>query len=209
MRYFPYGPIETDALKKADPILGSAIEQLGHPNRPLIPDMFTALIHYVIAQQISTKAAKTVMNRIINRCEGNITPKKMMEFSKEDIQAFGISWKKADYIQEIAFAFISGKINTRELQNSEEKQIIQTLTALPGIGIWTVEMLMLHSLQRPNICSWTDLGIRRGIMRLYGIKTISKTEFEKLRRHYTPYGSVASIYLWEVAHQEEYKNKIY
>jgi DNA-3-methyladenine glycosylase II len=201
MQCFPYGTIETEALKAADPILGAAIDRLGHPDRPLMPDLFTALVNCVIAQQISTKAAETVYNRVVDRCGGAVTPEQIAKFSEEEIQSLGMSRRKAGYIRGIAFAFVSGQIDARELRDADEDRIIRELTALPGIGIWTAEMLMLHSLQRPDICSWHDLGIRRGMMRLYGMETVSKKEFEELRRRYSPYGSVASIYLWALAHQ--------
>lgn len=201
MQCFPYGTIETEALKAADPILGAAIDRIGHPDRPLMPDLFTALVNCVIAQQISTKAAETVYNRVIDRCGGAVTPEQIAKFSEEEIQSLGMSRRKAGYIRGIAFAFVSGQIDARELRDADEDRIIRELTALPGIGIWTAEMLMLHSLQRPDICSWHDLGIRRGMMRLYGMETVSKKEFEELRRRYSPYGSVASIYLWALAHQ--------
>ena len=201
MQCFPYGTIETEALKAADPILGAAIGRLGHPDRPLMPDLFTALVNCVIAQQISTKAAETVYNRVVDRCGGAVTPEQIAKFSEEEIQSLGMSRRKAGYIRGIAFAFVSGQIDARELRDADEDRIIRELTALPGIGIWTAEMLMLHSLQRPDICSWHDLGIRRGMMRLYGMETVSKKEFEELRRRYSPYGSVASIYLWALAHQ--------
>lgn len=201
MQCFPYGTIETEALKAADPILGAAIDRIGHPDRPLMPDLFTALVNCVIAQQISTKAAETVYNRVVDRCGGAVTPEQIAKFSEEEIQSLGMSRRKAGYIRGIAFAFVSGQIDARELRDADEDRIIRELTALPGIGIWTAEMLMLHSLQRPDICSWHDLGIRRGMMRLYGMETVSKKEFEELRRRYSPYGSVASIYLWALAHQ--------
>ncbi|MCZ0862802.1 DNA-3-methyladenine glycosylase family protein [Methanocorpusculum vombati] len=201
MQYFPYGTMETEALKAADPILGAAIDRLGHPDRPLMPDLFTALVNCVIAQQISTKAAETVYGRVVDRCGGAVTPEQIARFSEEEIQSLGMSRRKAGYIRGIAFAFVSGQIDARKLREADEDRIIRELTALPGIGIWTAEMLMLHSLQHPDICSWHDLGIRRGMMRLYGMETVSKKEFEELRRRYSPYGSVASIYLWALAHQ--------
>ncbi|MDR0981109.1 MAG: DNA-3-methyladenine glycosylase 2 family protein [Methanocalculaceae archaeon] len=201
MQYFPYGTIETEALKAADPTLGAAIDRLGHPNRPLMPDLFTALVNCVIAQQISTKAAETVHGRVVDRCGGVVTPEQIVRLSEEEIQSLGMSRRKAGYIRGIALAFVSGQIDVQELRNAEEDRIIRELTALPGIGIWTAEMLMLHSLQHSDICSWHDLGIRRGMMRLYGMEAISKVEFEVLRRRYSPYGSVASIYLWALAHQ--------
>lgn len=204
MQYFPYGTRETDALKAADPILGEAIDRLGHPDRPLMPDLFAALVNCVISQQISTKAAETVWGRLLDRCGGLVTADRIAEFPEEEIQALGMSRRKAGYIGGIARAFVSGQIDPVCLAGADDDRIIRELTALPGIGIWTAEMLMLHSLQHPDICSWNDLGIRRGMQRLYGRETLTKSEFDELRRRYSPYGSTASIYLWAVAHAESW-----
>lgn len=201
MQYFSYGTTEIEALKAADPVLGAAIERLGHPNRPLMPELFPALVNCVIAQQISNKAAETVQGRVTDRCGGTVTPDLVADLTEEEMQALGMSRRKAGYIQGIARAFVSGQIDARKLWEADEDQIVRELTALPGIGVWTAEMLMLHSLQRPDICSWHDLGIRRGMMRLYGMDTLTKAEFDEHRRRYSPYGSVASIYLWALAHE--------
>ncbi len=201
MQYFSYGTTETYALKEADPILGAPSDRLVNPNRPLMPDIFTALVNSVIAQQISNKAAETVQGRVTDRCGGEVTPDRIAELTEEEIQSLGMSRRKAGYIRGIALAFVSGQINPQTLRKADENQIVRELTALPGIGVWTAEMLMLHSLQRPDICSWHDLGIRRGMMRLYGLDTLTKAEFDEHRRRYSPYGSVASIYLWVLAHE--------
>lgn len=74
---------------------------------------------------------------------------------------------------------------------------------LKGIGEWTAEMLLIHSLQRADVLSYKDLGIRRGIMRLYGLEELSKQEFNVYRKRYSPYGTVASIYLWEISSRKE------
>lgn len=200
MQYFPYDTTETDALKAADPILGAAIDQLGHPNRPLTPDLFSALVNCIIAQQISIKAAETVWNRMLDRYGGSITAEQIACSCEEEIQSLGMSARKARYIRGIACAVVSGQLDAAALVDADDDQIIRELTALPGIGIWTAEMMMLHSLQRPDILSWNDLGIRRGILRLYAREDISRDEFAELRRRYSPYGSVASIYLWAIAH---------
>ncbi|NLY31532.1 MAG: DNA-3-methyladenine glycosylase 2 family protein, partial [Firmicutes bacterium] len=74
-------------------------------------------------------------------------------------------------------------------------------TALPGVGVWTAEMLLIFSLNRPNILSYNDLAIRRGITNLYGLKELTRDQFEKYRARYSPYCSVASLYLWELSGQ--------
>ncbi len=80
-----------------------------------------------------------------------------------------------------------------------DEEIIDVLSSLRGIGVWTAEMLLLFSLCRPDVVSWGDQAIRRGMMNLYGLKTLSREQFERYRRRYSPYGSVASLYLWAIS----------
>lgn len=85
-----------------------------------------------------------------------------------------------------------------------DDEVIRRLTALPGVGVWTAEMLMIFSMQRPDVVSFGDAAIRRGIMRLYGLQTLGRTEFDVYRSRWSPHGSVASFYLWAVAHRKEW-----
>ncbi len=200
MQYFSYGDTEITGLKARDPILGAAINRLGHPNRPVIPDLFSALIYSVVGQQVSAKAAETVWGRMKDAYRDSITPETIAAAGADEIQQFGMSKRKAGYICGIADAAVSGRLDTSSLREKADEQILQELTALPGVGVWTAEMMLLHSLERPDILSRHDLGIQRGIMRLYNLPSLSKAEFEELRARYSPYGSVASIYLWEISH---------
>ena len=80
-----------------------------------------------------------------------------------------------------------------------DAEIISRLSALDGVGVWTAEMLLIFSLQRPDVVSWGDLAIRRGMMALYGLNSLTRTQFDNYRKRYSPYGSVASLYLWALA----------
>ncbi|MDR3102382.1 MAG: DNA-3-methyladenine glycosylase 2 family protein [Methanocalculaceae archaeon] len=200
MQYFIYGEDEITFLKKRDPILGTAIDRLGLPDCQVIPDLFTALVNSVVAQQISTKATETVWGRMLDCYGGDITADRISRSTQEEVQKFGMSRRKAGYIKGIADAIASGRLDVSALAKKSDDQIIKELITLPGIGVWTAEMALLHSLERPDVLSWNDHGIRRGIMRLYHMDTLSKNEFAELRRRYTPYGSIASIYIWAVAH---------
>ena len=94
-----------------------------------------------------------------------------------------------------------GELDLAGLRSLSDADVILRLTALPGVGRWTAEMYLLFSLQRPDVVSWGDLAIRRGMMNLYGLTTLSREEFDRYRRRYSPYGSVASLYLWAVSHR--------
>lgn len=116
-----------------------------------------------------------------------------------DIRSVGMPARKAEYIKSIAEAAASGAINTDELNEMDDADIIKKLSSLRGIGVWTAEMLMIFSLRRSDVLSRDDFGIRKGIQTLYGLEKFEKGFFEECRRRYSPYCSVASIYLWEIA----------
>ncbi len=198
MTYFKYGEREIEYLKKSDEILGRAIDLIGTVRRRVDSDVFQSLISSIISQQISTKAALTIKGRLLALL-GEITPRNIDKTSIEEIQKCGMSHRKAGYIKGIGEAAISGDIDFNNLSNLEDQEIIKELTKLKGVGEWTVEMLLIHSLERPDILSYKDLAIRRGIISLYGLTGLSKKEFEVYRGRYSPYGTTASIYIWEIA----------
>ncbi len=198
MEIFKYGSIEIDYLKKKDKKLAEAIDRIGMIEREVTSDLFTALISSIVAQQISAKAADTVWSRIVERF-GEVTPERLAQISTEEIQQCGLSMRKASYIKGITEAVIKGELNLEELTKLSDDEVAQRLSVLNGIGVWTAEMLMIFSMQRPDIVSWGDLAIRRGMMMLYHHKELPKERFERYRRRYSPYGSVASLYLWAIS----------
>jgi 3-methyladenine DNA glycosylase/8-oxoguanine DNA glycosylase len=202
MGIFRYGTREIRYLGKRDTRLGRAIDAIGMIERKVTPDIFTALVASVAGQQVSAKAAETVWARMENRF-GTISPEKIAAASAEEIQQCGMSMRKAGYIRGIGNAAADGTLDLDGLHSLPDNEVIARLTALDGVGIWTAEMLLIFSMQRPDVVSWGDLAIRRGMMRLYGLETIGRAQFEKYRRRYSPYGSVASLYLWEISHRQD------
>lgn len=198
MEVFKYGRAEIEHLKKKDRKLGLAIDRIGMIERRVIPDLFAALVNSIVAQQISAKAAATVWTRLVGRC-GGITPGAVSAVEVESIRQCGLSVRKARYIKGVGEAVAQGELDLSALSALPDDEVIRRLSTLPGIGAWTAEMLLIFSLQRPNIVSRGDLGIQRGMMRLYGIDRVDRAAFEKYRKRYAPYGSVASLYLWKVA----------
>lgn len=200
MDIFKYGQEEMEYLKKRDKKLGAAIEKIGLIKRKITPDPFTAVISSVISQQISTKAAETVLNRLSKLLE-NITPENIAQKDLSEIKSCGMSERKARYITGIAEASLSGEVDFNSLDTLTDGEVIEKLSSLNGVGIWTAEMLLIFSLCRPDIVSYNDLAIRRGMMKLYGLKELSKEDFRKYRKRYSPYGSIASLYLWVLSVQ--------
>jgi DNA-3-methyladenine glycosylase II len=198
MQFFEYGYTEIEHLKRRDKKLGEAIDRIGMLQREIKPDPFTALISSIVSQQISKKAAETVWNRLSILVE-RITPENIAKVSLDEIQSCGMSARKAGYIQGIANAATSGMVNFDTLHTLCDEAIIKNLSSLNGVGVWTAEMLLIFSLCRPDVVSYGDLAIRRGMMNLYGLKELRKEKFARYVKKYSPYGSVASLYLWELS----------
>lgn len=198
MEYFTYGEKEISHLKARDPVLGQAIDRIGMIKREVHTELFAALVNSIVGQQISTKAQVTVWNRMK---EGlvEVTPQKVGQCTKEELQSFGISFRKAEYIKTAAERVLNGSLDLRGLSEAEDEQVKQELTKLPGVGVWTAEMLMTFSMQRPDIVSYSDLAIQRGMRMLYHHRAITPKLFQKYARRYSPCGTVASLYLWAVA----------
>jgi DNA-3-methyladenine glycosylase II len=193
---FPYSGRETAHLAKRDPALGGIIKRIGRIEREVEPDLVVALIRSVIAQQISSKSAATVRRRLHDML-GGIRPEAVAAAPVEAIQACGMSMRKAGYVKGIAEAALNGRLDARAVANLDDAGVIAALSGLKGVGVWTAEMLLIFSLCRPNVLSWGDFAIRRGLMKLYRLDTLNKEEFAALHARYSPYASVASLYLWE------------
>lgn len=198
MDYFTYGEKEIQYLKDNDMALGQAIDEIGMLNKEIISDPFKAIISSVVGQQISNKAADTVNERLV-KLLGEITPENIQKATVEDIQKCGLSFRKVDYIKGIGEAAINGTVDFSKLDQLSDEEVIEKLTSLYGVGVWTAEMILIFSLGRKDVLSFKDLAIIRGMKRLYNLESVSKKEFEEYRKIYSPYGSVASLYLWELS----------
>ena len=148
-RHFQYGDEEIHWLKSRDPILGAAMDEIGRIRRAVIPDLFTALANAIVGQQISTKAQETVWKRMVERFSP-ITPQGIAATAVEELQACGISMRKAFYIKEAAQSAASGSLDLTRLSAMPDNEICTCLSRHKGVGVWTAEMLMTFSMQRPD-----------------------------------------------------------
>ncbi|MEK4511429.1 DNA-3-methyladenine glycosylase family protein [Paenibacillus sp. FSL K6-2524] len=197
-KYYDYGQEEIDYLNSVDETLGTAMKRLGKIERAIIPDLFTALVYAIVGQLISVKAVRTIWARMQERF-GEISAHNLAMQTADDIQGCGMTMKKAVCIHQIAQTIAQGDFNLNELNEFSDQEVIKKLTMLNGIGKWTAEMMLINSMERPNIVSWGDIAIRRGMMKLYGLDSLSKEQFDQYCLRYSPFGSVASIYLWELS----------
>jgi DNA-3-methyladenine glycosylase II len=201
-RYFEYGDTEVDYLKSHDKRLAGAIDAVGHIYRPMEEgSLFSGIVHHIIGQQVSSAAQATVWARLQDQL-GEVTPEAVDAASVEELQSCGTTFKKVEYIKGVASRVMSGQLDLDAVKHMPDEEAIQALSSLPGIGRWTAEMLLLFNLGRPDILSYGDLAIQRGMRMVYHHRKITRPLFERYRRRYSPYGSVASLYLWEISHMD-------
>jgi len=197
--YFPFGSTEVEYLSARDPVLGNAIARIGHINRECNPDPFYSVVRGIVSQLISKKAQITVMGRL-EAALGGITPETVLRTDADSLQALGMTFRKAENIMAFAQRIAEGSFDLNALRTMSDAEAIAALSSLKGIGVWTAEMLLLFCFRRPDIMSRRDLAIVRGLRILHGLETVDKATFETYRALYSPYGSTASLYLWELSH---------
>lgn len=195
MNYFIYDDKAINHLRAACPRLGEIIKDMGKINRPVEPDLFKSLVTGIISQQISVKSAQTVSQRLMNLVDA-FTPEGLLAMSDEEIQQCGLSFKKVSYIKGICAAVVTKTLDLEGLRQLADEEVVAELVKLSGIGQWSGEMFLIFSLMRPDVVSYGDLVIRKAIMKLYGLDKLTKKEFKEYVKRYSPYGSVASLYLW-------------
>ncbi len=196
--YFPYGDTETEYLKQRDPVLAEVIDTLGHIDREMDEDIYSALVHHIVAQQISAPALKTVWQRMLGRL-GTVTPENVYALTPEELQSFGITFRKAGYIRELTEKVLDGTLDIARFPQMSDEEVIRELSALRGIGVWTAEMLLLFAMGRKDILAFDDLAIQKGMRMVYHHRRITRKLYRKYKKRWSPYNSVASLYLWRVA----------
>ena len=196
--YFEYGKVETEYLKSKDPRLAEVIDRIGYIERDADNDLFASVIHHIVGQQISAKAQQTVWNRM-NDSLNEVTPAGICKVSVQKLQSFGMTFRKAEYIKDFAQKVLDSEFDLDAVEHMIDKEAIATLSSLKGIGVWTAEMILLFCLRRPNILSFDDLAIRRGMAIVYHRKDIDRKLFERIRKRLSPCCSVSSLYFWAVA----------
>ena len=196
--YFEYGETEIAYLKSKDKKMAEVIEQVGFIKREVDTDLFSSVIHHIIGQQISTKAQATIWKRMSDSL-GTVNAETILEADPAQLQSFGMTFRKVEYIRDFADKVHSGVFDLEAISERNDQDAIKELSSLKGIGVWTAEMILLFCLQRPDIFSFDDLAIQRGLRMVYHHRKIDRKLFEKYRRRLSPYCSVASLYLWAVS----------
>lgn len=190
-----YGEEEIAYLSARDKKLGEFIRKTGFVERYAFDDLFSGLCYNIVNQQLSMKAADALYEKI-RAAVGEIVPENML--SSERLFGCGLSHSKADCIALCADKFKRGEITSERFSEMSDEEVVKTLTEIKGIGAWTAEMTMIFCLGRKDVLSLSDYGIRKGLSSLHGIDMKDLAAMRKFKKLYSPYGTTASIYLWEI-----------
>jgi DNA-3-methyladenine glycosylase II len=188
----------TNHLKK-DPVLGPIVQSVG-PYRITFRDpTFSALVGSIVSQQLSTKVARVIFARLVAAMpENELTPENILKLRPARMRTLGLSARKVEYIRDIARHTRNGTLDFASLPSMNDEAVIECLTKVKGVGVWTAHMFLLFALQRPNILAVGDLGIRSAIKKAYQLDHLpTAQEVEELAVHWRPYCSAACWYLWK------------
>ena len=185
------------ALCRRAPEFREVVRKIDLDGFECMDDLFPALVRSILAQQLSVKAADTICRRV-EELLGTVTPETLAAAEPDALRRCGVSARKITYLRGIADAALTGAIDFHALSRLSDAEIINELVKLKGVGVWTAEMLLIFALGRPDVLSFRDLGIRRGIMLLNGLDRLTEQDFAFYRRRYSPYGTLVSLYLWRI-----------
>jgi len=185
-------------LKKSDPVLGSIIERVGSYKIEYREPVFQNLVRSIVYQQLSGKAALTIFNRLMAAAKSDpLTPESILKLRPAKMRALGLSKQKLTYIRELARLTRAGQVSFERLPEMDDVAIVETLTKVKGVGVWTAHMFLIFALRRPDVLPTGDLGIRVAIKKAYGLAELPKpAEMEEIGRAWRPWSSVACWYLW-------------
>lgn len=185
-------------LLKSDPVLAEVIKKVGALEERKSQNYFLDLIESIISQQLSIKAAGTIWKRFQNLFRGDITAEKVLKTDDQKIRDCGISWAKISYIKDLAKHTKESTLMFEKFDEMGDEEIAVELVRVKGIGRWTAEMFLMFAMGRPDIFSYGDLGIRKGVMRLYGMKSEPTVkQAEKISEKWKPYRTYGCRYVWK------------
>jgi DNA-3-methyladenine glycosylase II len=196
------------ALAAADPTMAALIERIGEidiatrlrrrsEERPA--DAYGALLRAIVGQQLSTKAARTIYGRILELFDGRTPPpEQLLEADESALRAAGLSGRKVEYVRDLAAHVLSGELELDRLGELPDEEVVAEIVAVRGLGVWTAEMFLLFHLERPDVLSGGDLGIRKAVQLEYGLEEMpAPTRVLEIGEPWRPHRSLASLYLWE------------
>jgi DNA-3-methyladenine glycosylase II len=191
-----------DAYKilKKDPILRKVIRKTGEFPHGKHKDIYFALLRSITSQQLSAKAGDTIFGRFLNLfSDEDPQPERLIKMKVEKLREAGLSYAKAGYLKNIAEYALTHGFEYRKLSKLSDEELIAYLTAIKGVGKWTAEMILMFTMNRPDILPLDDVGIRNAMKDLYGLKGDGRKlllEMEETASLWRPYRTLACRHLW-------------
>ena len=199
-------------LARSDPVMDGLIERHGalsmterrRRSGRERTDPYGTLLGSVISQQLSSKAARTIYNRVLELFGGRTpTPAELLAVDPADLRACGLSGRKVEYIRDLAAHVQSGELELDRLEDLSDEEVIAEITAIRGFGVWSAHMFLMFFLERPDVLPVGDLGIRRATQIAYGLDDLpDPAELERIAEPWRPHRTLACLYLWESLHNE-------
>jgi DNA-3-methyladenine glycosylase II len=203
-------------LKKSDPVLRAIIEQVGPFRMDFRDATFHSLARAIVYQQLNGKAASTIFSRFSSVAGEPVTPEGILNLTPAQMRAVGLSQQKSSYLLDMAERAHRGDLDFTRLADMSEEEVIEHLTQVKGVGVWTAHMFLMFTLRRPNVLPTGDFGIRMAMYKHYldkkarvskssknrkpvkqpKIKLPTPEQMEKIAKCWEPYRSVACWYLW-------------
>jgi DNA-3-methyladenine glycosylase II len=184
-------------LKKCDPVLRAIIERVGPFRMEYGPAEFHSLAEAIVYQQLNGRAAVTIFNRFAALAGEPLTPAGILKLTDEQLRSVGLSKQKSAYLKDLAAKTASGQLDFARLPELSDEEVIEHLTQVKGIGVWTAHMFLMFSLRRPNVLPTGDYGVQMAVKKHYKKRKLPKPkDMEKIARAWEPYRSVACWYMW-------------
>src|SRR5580704_15177550 len=184
-------------LKRSDPILSEIIDRVGEYQIAFRDPDFETLAKSIVYQQLSGRVASVIFGRLAKAAGGKVTPENVLKLRPSRMRTLGLSGQKTAYIRDLARHTRDGRVVFDELRELSDAEVIECLTQVKGIGVWTVHMFLIFALRRTDVLPIGDLGIRNAIRKAYGMAELPQpAEMEELAKQWRPYCTVASWYLW-------------
>ena len=185
-------------LKKSDPVLAAIIEKIGPCRMQFGQPTFHTLAESILYQQLNGRAAATIFNRFTAAAGDPLTPNGILKLSDAEMRAVGLSKQKTSYLRDLSEKTNAGLLEFERLPNLSEQEVIDHLTQVKGIGVWTAHMFLMFTLRRPDILPTGDYGVQAAMKKLYRKRKWPKPAvMEKIAKPWIPYRSIACWYLWQ------------
>ncbi len=185
-------------ITQKDPVMKELVERIGYFRLKAGGDYFESLVQAIIYQQISGKAADSIYNRFLLKINGPVTPENLEKISDDDLRTCGVSPQKLRYLRDLTSKTLRGELNLTDIKSLSNREIIERLTIVKGIGEWSAQMFLIFTLGRLNVLPFKDIGFMNALKKHYAVRgKITEPKIKRIAKKWEPYISAGVWILWE------------